>query len=59
MTALKKKIEASKSKRLNCNDGSFQALGAIGNLSIDKSRKCMHDSELGVRRKTSSGESFD
>ncbi len=48
-----------KSKRSNCNDGSFQALGAIDNLSIDKSCKCMHDPELGVRRKTSSGESFD
>jgi hypothetical protein len=56
---LKKLIEALKSKRLNCNAGSFQALGAIGNLFINKSRKFMHDPELGIRRKTSLGGSFD
>jgi hypothetical protein len=54
----KKLIEALKRKRLNCNDGFFQALGTIGNLSIDKSHKCMHDPELGIRRKASLGESF-
>jgi hypothetical protein len=35
-----------KSKRLNCNDSSFQVLGAFGNLSFGKLRRCFYQSEL-------------
>ncbi len=34
-----------KQTRLNCNDSSFQVLGAFGNLSFGKFR-CFHESEF-------------
>jgi hypothetical protein len=50
---------ALKNKRLNSNDGSFQALGAVCNLSFGKLGKCMNNLEIGIRRTASLGESFD
>jgi hypothetical protein len=35
-----------KQNGLNCNDSSFQVLGAFGNLSFRKFRRCIHESEL-------------
>jgi hypothetical protein len=47
-----------KQKGLNCNDSSFQVLGAVGNLSFGKFRRCFHESELS-RWKSCSGKSLD
>jgi hypothetical protein len=58
VTAFKKLIEALKSKRLNCNDSSFQVLGAFGDLSFGKFRRFFHESELS-RWKSYSGKSLD
>jgi hypothetical protein len=44
---LKKVIEALKSKGSNCNDGSFQVLGAVGTLSFSKFCQCIHKCLLG------------
>jgi hypothetical protein len=54
----KKIIEALKSKGLNCNASSSQVLGAFGNLSFGKIRRCTYESELGSWR-SCSGKSFD
>jgi hypothetical protein len=43
---------------MNYNDSSFQVLGAFGNLSFGKFRRCFHDSELS-RWKSCSGKSLD
>jgi hypothetical protein len=54
----KKNIEQQlKQKGLNCNDSSFQVLGAFGNLSFDKLKRCFYQ-ELS-RWKSCSGKSFD
>jgi hypothetical protein len=43
---------------LNCNNSSFQFLGAFGDLSFGKFRICFHESELS-RWKSCSGKSLD
>jgi hypothetical protein len=43
---------------LNCNDSSFQVLGAFGNLSFGKLRRCFYQSELSCRN-FCSGKSLD
>jgi hypothetical protein len=51
-------LESNDHERIECNAGSFEVLGAIGNLSFGKSFKCIHKSQLGSW-KTSSVQSFD
>jgi hypothetical protein len=51
-------IRSDEKKKIECNAGSFEILGAIGNLSFGKSFKCIHKSQLGSW-KSSSGQSFD
>ncbi len=47
-----------KSKRLNCNDSSFEALSAFGNLSFGRLCNCISKSEPGCWT-SSSNETFD
>jgi hypothetical protein len=51
-------IRSDEKKKIECNAGSFEILGAISNLSFGKSFKCIHKSQLGSW-KSSSGQSFD
>jgi hypothetical protein len=51
-------IRSDEKKKIECNAGSFEVLGAIGTRSFGKSCKCIHKSEPSCW-KSSSGQSFD
>jgi hypothetical protein len=51
-------IRSNEQERIECNAGSFEVLGAFGNLYFGKLCTCIHKSEPSCW-KSSSGESFD
>jgi hypothetical protein len=51
-------IQSDEKKKIECNAGSSEVLGAVGNLSFGKLFTCIHKSEPSCW-KSSSGESFD